>query len=127
MIYNKLSDFIEEIQFDRLGIFTYSEEDGTIAEKLLDDVPLQVKNDRKIHLQELQNSIMLEKNESLINSTIPVLIDEIKDDMAIGRTEFDSPEVDNIVKVNGNTNVGNLEKVLITKANEFELMGKIVN
>ena len=125
--FKKLCDFIEEIQFDRLGIFTYSEEEGTIAEKLLDDVPLQVKNDRKIHLQELQNSIMLEKNESLINSTIPVLIDEIKDDMAIGRTEFDSPEVDNIVKVNGNTNVGNLEKVLITKANEFELMGKIVN
>ena len=125
--YNKLSDFIEEIQFDRLGIFTYSKEEGTIAEKLLDDVPLQVKNDRKIHLQELQNSIMLDKNESLINSTIPVLIDEIKDDMAIGRTEFDSPEVDNIVKVNGNTNVGNFEKVLITKANEFELMGKIVN
>jgi ribosomal protein S12 methylthiotransferase len=125
--YNKLYDFIEKIQFDRLGIFTYSEEEGTLAEKLKDDVPLQIKNDRKLQLQELQNSIMLEKNESLINSTIPVLIDEIDEDIAIGRTEFDSPEVDNIVRVNGDTSIGNLEKVLITDANEFELIGKIIN
>jgi len=125
--YNILSDFIEEIQFDRLGIFTYSEEEGTIAEKLFDDVPLQVKNDRKIHLQELQNSIMLKKNESLINSTIPVLIDEIKDGIAIGRTEFDSPEVDNIVRIIGETAIGNFEKVIITDANEFELIGAVCN
>jgi len=125
--YNKLYDFIEEIQFDRLGIFTYSEEEGTIAEKLNDNVPVQVKNDRKIHLQELQNSIMLEKNESFINSTMTILIDEIDEDIAIGRTEFDSPEVDNIVKVSGETSVGNFEKILITDANEFELIGIVCN
>jgi len=125
--FNKLYDFIEEIQFDRLGIFTYSKEEGTIAEKLNDDVPLQVKNDRKLQLQELQNSIMLEKNEELINSTMTVLIDELHDDYAIGRTEFDSPEVDNIVRVEGKSKVGKFEKVLITDVNEFELFGNIVN
>lgn len=123
--FRELCDFIEEIQFDRLGIFTYSEEEGTLAENLKDNVTRQLKNDRKLHLQELQNSIMLEKNESLINSTMNILIDEINEDYAIGRTEFDSPEVDNIVKVSGNTKVGNFEEIQITDANEFELFGKV--
>jgi ribosomal protein S12 methylthiotransferase len=118
--YNELSDFIEEVKFDRLGIFTYSEEDGTLAEKLKDDIPRQLKDDRKFELQELQNSIMLEKNESLINTTMTVLIDEIDGEIYIGRTEYDSPEVDNIVKVEGKSEVGKFEKVLITNANEFE-------
>jgi ribosomal protein S12 methylthiotransferase len=124
--FTQLCDFVEEIQFDRLGIFTYSEEEGTIAEKLDDNVPMQVKNDRKIHLQELQNSIMLEKNESFIGSTIDVIIDEKKDDIYIGRSEFDSPEVDNAVIVYGKTEVGNIEKVKIIDASMFELSGKIL-
>ncbi len=123
--FKKLCDFIEEIQFDRLGIFTYSEEEGTLAEELNDNVSRQLKNDRKLQLQEIQNSIMLEKNESLINSTMTVLIDEIKEDYAIGRTEFDSPEVDNIVKVKGASEIGKFKKILITDANEFELFGKV--
>ncbi|MEE9573780.1 MAG: 30S ribosomal protein S12 methylthiotransferase RimO [Candidatus Neomarinimicrobiota bacterium] len=123
--FKELCDFIEEIQFDRLGIFTYSEEEGTLAEELNDSVPCQLKNDRKLQLQEIQNSIMLEKNESLINSTMTVLTDEIREDFAIGRTEFDSPEVDNIVKVKGASEIGKFEKILITDANEFELFGKV--
>ncbi len=125
--FKELYNFIEEIQFDRLGIFTYSEEEGTLAEKLKDDVPRQVKNDRKLYLQELQNSIMLEKNEALIGSSMTVLIDELKEDYAIGRTEFDSPDVDNIVKVFGATEIGNFKNVKITDATEFELTGVIVN
>jgi len=105
--FKSLCDFLQEIQFDRLGIFTYSEEEGTIAENHNDNVPLQLKNDRKLHLQELQNSIMLEKNESLINSNMTVLIDEVNEDFSIGRTEYDSPEVDNIVRVSGITKTGN--------------------
>ncbi len=123
--FKELSDFIEEIQFDRLGIFTYSEEDGTIAEELKDSVPRQLKNDRKLQLQEIQNSIMLEKNESLINSKMTVLIDEIDGNKVIGRTEFDSPEVDNIVRVEGASEIGKFDSVLITDANEFELTGKV--
>jgi len=123
----QLCDFVDEIQFDRLGIFTYSEEEGTIAENLNDNIPLQIKNDRKIQLQELQNSIMLEKNESLVGSTMSVIIDE-KDDIGfIGRTEFDSPEVDNIVKLKGKTEIGNIEQVSITEASTFELIGKVCN
>jgi ribosomal protein S12 methylthiotransferase len=123
--FKELCDFIEEIQFDRLGIFTYSEEEGTLAEELNDSVPRQLKNERKLQLQEIQNSIMLEKNESLINSTMTVLTDEIRVDFAIGRTEFDSPEVDNIVKVKGASKIGKFEKILITDATEFELFGKV--
>ncbi len=124
--FNELCDFIEEIHFDRLGIFTYSEEEGTSAENLDDNVPRQLKDDRKLHLQEIQNSIILEKNESLVNSTMTVLIDEINDSHAIGRTEYDSPEVDNIVKVEGASEIGKFEKVLITGASEFELIGNVV-
>ena len=123
--FNKLYDFINEVRFDRLGVFTYSEEEGTLAENLNDNVPRQLKDDRKLHLQELQNSIMLEKNELLINSTMTVLIDEIDGNNAIGRTEFDSPEVDNIIRISGDTQIGNFEEVLITDANEFELIGEI--
>jgi ribosomal protein S12 methylthiotransferase len=97
------------------------------VKKLNDNISRQLKDDRKFHLQELQNSIMLEKNESLINSTMSVLIDEIDGENYIGRTEFDSPEVDNIVRVEGKSEVGKFEKVLITNANEFELNGKIIN
>ncbi|MEE8341622.1 MAG: 30S ribosomal protein S12 methylthiotransferase RimO [Candidatus Neomarinimicrobiota bacterium] len=123
--FKELCDLIEEIRFDRLGIFTYSEEEGTFAEKLNDNVPRQLKNDRKIQLQEMQNSIMLDKNESLINSKMTVLTDKIIEDYTIGRTEFDSPEVDNIVKVEGILEIGKFENVLITDANEFELFGKV--
>jgi ribosomal protein S12 methylthiotransferase len=124
--FNQLCNFIEEIRFDRLGIFTYSEEEGTLAENLKDNVPRQLKDDRKFHLQELQNAIMLEKNEALINSTMEVVIDGIDGENYIGRTEFDSPEVDNIVRVKGKTEIGNFEKVLITDANEFKLISKVV-
>jgi len=124
--FKELCDFIEEIRFDRLGIFTYSEEEGTLAEKLDDNVPLQIKNERKFHLQDIQNEIMLQKNTALIGSRIAVIIDDITNNIALGRTEFDSPEVDNIVKVNGPTKVGNFEKVQITAASEFELMGIII-
>ena len=125
--FSQLCDFIEEIRFDRLGIFTYSEEEGTIAEKLRDNISRQLKDDRKFHLQELQNTIMLEKNESLINSTMEVVIDGINGENYIGRTEFDSPEVDNIVRVKGKTEIGKFEKVLISDANEFELIGTVCN
>ncbi len=125
--FRQLYDFIEDIQFDRLGIFTYSEEEGTIAENLDDNVPMQIKNDRKFRLLELQNQIMLDKNEALIGSTMDVIVDSIAEDGFIGRTEFDSPEVDNIVKIKGATEVGQFEKVNIIDASMFELNGIVCN
>ena len=99
--YNQLRDFVEEIRFDRLGIFTYSEEDGTPAAGLKDDVPREVKDERLNELQEIQNGISLERNESFMGTTMKVLVDESGNEISVGRTEYDSPEIDNIVHIQG--------------------------
>ncbi len=124
--FNTLRDFVEEIRFDRLGIFTYSEEDGTLAADLDDSVPRQVKDDRKNQLLEIQHDISLDKNESFIGKTLKVLVDESGEDVSVGRTEFDSPEIDNIVHIKGKSVRGTFIDVMIESANEYELLGKIV-
>ena len=121
-----VSDFVEEIQFDRLGIFTYSEEEGTAAANLEDNVPREIKDERKNSLQDIQQDISLEKNESFIGRTMKVLIDKNSEKISIGRTEFDSPEIDNIVHVKGKAEVGDFANVKIDNANEYELIGEIV-
>jgi ribosomal protein S12 methylthiotransferase len=124
--FNTLRDFVEEIRFDRLGIFTYSEEDGTLAADLDDTVPRQVKDDRKNQLLEIQHGIGLDKNESFIGKTLKVLVDESGEDVSVGRTEYDSPEIDNIVHIKGKAVKGTFIDVIIESANEYELLGKIV-
>ena len=124
--FNTLRDFVEEIRFDRLGIFTYSEEDGTLAADLDDSVPRQVKDDRKNQLLEIQHGISLDKNESFIGKTLKVLVDQSGEDVSVGRTEYDSPEIDNIVHIKGKTVKGTFIDVMIESANEYELLGKIV-
>ena len=124
--FNTLRDFVEEISFDRLGIFTYSEEEGTLAADLDDSVPRQVKDDRKNQLLEIQHGISLDKNESFIGKTLKVLVDESGEDVSVGRTEYDSPEIDNIVHIKGKTVKGTFIDVMIESANEYELLGKIV-
>ena len=124
--FNTLRDFVEEIRFDRLGIFTYSEEDGTLAADLDDSVPRQVKDDRKNQLLEIQHGISLDKNESFIGRTLKVLVDESGEDVSVGRTEYDSPEIDNIVHIKGKAVKGTFIDVMIESANEYELLGKIV-
>ena len=124
--FNTLRDFVEEIRFDRLGIFTYSEEDGTLAADLDDTVPRQVKDDRKNQLLEIQHGISLDKNESFIGKTLKVLVDESGQDVSVGRTEYDSPEIDNIVHIKGKAVKGTFINVMIESANEYELLGKIV-
>ena len=124
--FNTLRDFVEEIRFDRLGIFTYSEEDGTLAADLADSVPRQVKDDRKNQLLEIQHGISLDKNESFIGKTLKVLVDESGEDVSVGRTEYDSPEIDNIVHIKGKAVKGTFIDVMIESANEYELLGKIV-
>ena len=124
--FNTLRDFVEEIRFDRLGIFTYSEEDGTLAADLADSVPRQVKDDRKNQLLEIQHGISLDKNESFIGKTLKVLVDESGEDVSVGRTEFDSPEIDNIVHIKGKAVKGTFIDAMIESANEYELLGKIV-
>ncbi|MEE9190257.1 MAG: radical SAM protein, partial [Candidatus Neomarinimicrobiota bacterium] len=123
--FHGLYDFVEEMQFDRLGIFTYSEEDGTIAADLKDDVHQSIKNDRKAILMDLQNEISANKNAEFEGQTIQVLIDELGNSVAIGRSEYDSPEVDNIVRVTGAKKVGVFEQIKITGSTAYELIGTI--
>lgn len=124
--FNNLHSFIEEIQFDRLGIFTYSEEEGTLAEALKDDVPQELKNERKMRLMDLQAEISNEKNQKMIGKTLKVIVDDVGEKHSVGRTEYDSPEVDNIVNINDALNIGQFYNVKIDSANEFELIGTLV-
>lgn len=124
--YIELRDFVEEMRFDRLGVFTYSEEEGTLAEDLADDIPRETKDARKNEILELQHDISLEKNEQFIGKTLKVVIDKSGEEASVGRSEFDSPEIDNIVHVRGHAVTGSFYRVKIMDANEYELIGEIV-
>ena len=124
--FNSLQDFVEEMKFDRLGVFTYSEEEGTGAAHLDDNIPRQVKDDRKNILLEIQNEISLDQNESLVGKTLKVLVDQEGENVSVARTEYDSPEIDNIVHIQGKVEKGNFVRVKIESANEYELIGTIV-
>ena len=124
--FNSLRDFVEEMKFDRLGIFTYSEEEGTGAAVLDDNISRQVKDDRKNLIQEIQHEISLDRNESFIGKTLKVLVDQEGKNVSVGRTEYDSPEIDNIVHIQGKVDKGNFVRVKIESANEYELIGSIV-
>ena len=121
----QLRDFIEETQFDRLGVFTYSEEEGTTAADLEDNVPRSVKDNRKNEILELQHEISLEKNESFISKTLRVIIDESGEELSVGRTEYDSPDIDNIVRVRSSEDTGTIKNIRISEANEYELIGDV--
>ncbi len=121
--FQSLCDFAEDIRFDRLGIFTYSEEEGTLAAGLKDDVPREVKDERKAVLQDIQAGISFENNQSMIGQTLTVIVDDAGEEVAVGRTEFDSVEIDNIVRIEGKVSPGTFVDVAITDANEFELIG----
>jgi len=124
--FNALYDFIEEMEFDRLGVFTYSEEEGTIAEKLNDNVPRELKNERKDQILDLQASISSEKNQVMVGNTYKVLVDKSAETVSVGRTEYDSPEIDNIVHIKARVDIGEFVNVKIDSSNEFELIGKPV-
>ena len=121
--FKKMFSFVEEVQFDRLGVFTYSEEDGTLAKNLKDDIPINVKNDRKAQIMDLQADISNEKNQSMIGKTLKVVVDDVGEKHSVGRTEYDSPEIDNIVNINQALKIGQFYNIKIESANEFELIG----
>ena len=123
--YMELRDFVEEMRFDRLGVFTYSEEEGTLAADLEDNLPRETKDARKNDILELQHDISLDKNERFIGKTIKVVVDKSGEEASVGRSEFDSPEIDNIVHVKGHAETGAFHQVKITNVNEYELIGTI--
>jgi ribosomal protein S12 methylthiotransferase len=97
--FNELKEFIRESRFDRMGVFTYSPEENTAAYDLKDDVPEKTKTQRKDELMQLQQEISLEINQAKLGKEFKVIIDRMEDDFYVGRTEFDSPEVDNEVLI----------------------------
>jgi ribosomal protein S12 methylthiotransferase len=121
--FQELYDFVKEIRFDRLGVFTYSEEEGTIAADLKDNVLAEVKNERKARIMDLQAGISAEKNMAMVGKTYKVLVDKKGNTVSVGRTEFDSPEIDNIVHIKSPVEKGEFIDVKIESSNEFELIG----
>jgi len=128
--FEELMKFVEWARFDRLGVFPYSHEEQTHAYIMVDDVEPEVKEERAAELMALQQDISLELNEAKIGNTYKVLFDRKEGDYFIGRTEHDSPEVDNevLVKAVGDTFVrlGDFAKVKITSAEAFDLYGELV-
>jgi ribosomal protein S12 methylthiotransferase len=127
--FEQLKTFVEEMRFDRLGVFTYSHEESTRAFALEDNVPAELKQERATELMEVQEAISSELNQQKVGKTFKVLFDRKEGGYFVGRTEFDSPEVDNEVLVDAKTNyarIGDFANVEITDAAEFDLYGKIV-
>lgn len=125
----ELKDFIQTVRFERMGAFAYSEEEGTFsAINYEDNIPQDVKHARLDELMYIQQNISAELNSSKIGQQLKVIIDRFEDGYYIGRTEYDSPEVDPEVLVlsNQSLNIGSFYKVEIVKSDDFDLYGKLV-
>ncbi|TKB96710.1 30S ribosomal protein S12 methylthiotransferase RimO [Pedobacter cryophilus] len=125
----EMKNWVEETRFDRLGCFTYSHEEKTHAHDLVDDVPQEVKEQRVEDIMEIQQGISFDLNQQKVGKTYKVLIDKKEGEYFIGRTEFDSPEVDNEVLIEAKDNYatpGSFVNVAINRAEDFDLYGTIV-
>jgi len=126
----EMKEWIEEMQFDRLGVFTYSHEEDTTAFELEDDVSEEEKQLRAQEVMDVQQNISLSLNQQKVGKTLKVLFDRIEGDYFVGRTEYDSPEVDNEVLVstkNEYLRIGDFTEVKITSADDFDLYGEAIN
>lgn len=127
--FQEMKDWVEETRFERLGCFTYSHEEKTHAHQLNDDVPEAVKQERVDEIMSVQQHISYEKNQQKIGQTFKVLIDKKEGDFFTGRTEFDSPEVDNEVLLDASIDYatpGTFVNVKIDRAEDFDLYGRRV-
>jgi ribosomal protein S12 methylthiotransferase len=125
----EMMTFIKKSRFERLGIFNYSHEDNTHSHTMADDVPVDIKQQRSDAVMELQEGISLELNQARIGQKLKVIIDRKEGGEYIGRTEFDSPEVDNEIIINATDTylrIGDFVNVEVTDATEFDLTGKIL-
>lgn len=125
--FQKLVDFVQQAEFDRLGVFTYSHEEGTYAgEHYKDTIPESVKQERQEIIMNIQQEISLRKNQNKVGQTYSVLIDRQEDDGFVGRTQYDAYEVDNEVFIKSkNLQVGNFYSVKITDADVYDLIGTV--
>ena len=126
--FEELCDFVREMKFERAGVFAYSAEEGTPAYEMEDDVPEEVKQERVYTIMAIQQNISLETNEKRVGTVEKVLIDRIEGDYYIGRTQYDSPEVDDEILISvdeAELNIGDFVNVKLTKADYFDLYGEI--
>lgn len=127
--FEEMMQWVEDTRFDRLGCFTYSHEEKTHAFTLEDDVPEEVKESRVEQIMELQQGISYEKNQEKTGREFKVLIDKVDGDYFVGRTEYDSPEVDNEVLIEAKdtyARIGDFVQVKIDRAEDFDLYGTVI-
>lgn len=127
--FQMLLDFLQEARLDRVGCFKYSPVEGAKANELADQVPEEVKEERYHRFMQLQQQISTERLQEKIGRKLPVIIDEVDDEGAIGRSMADAPEIDGMVYLNGEFDVkpGDIVNVLIEHADEYDLWGSIVS
>ena len=126
--FEELCDFVREMKFERAGVFAYSPEEGTPAYEMEDNVPQEIKQERVDAIMEIQQNISLEINEKRVGTVEKVLIDRIEGDYYIGRTQYDSPEVDDeiLISIDDNElNVGDFVNVRLIKADYFDLYAEV--
>ena len=129
-IFQELKQWVNDTKFDRLGVFTYSHEENTSAHKLVDSIPEKVKKQRAEEIMDLQTHISWELNQKKVGQTLRVLFDRREGDYFIGRTEFDSPDVDNEVLVQASSTyirIGDFANVMIEKTDHFDLYGVVID
>lgn len=127
--FEEMMSFVNDSRFDRLGVFPYSHEENTFSHTMKDDVPSKIKQERVDAIMDVQQSISLELNQTRIGKTYKVLIDRKEGGQFIGRTEFDSPEVDNEVLIDASKNylrIGDFTMAKIVDATEFDLIAEVV-
>ena len=127
--FQQLYDFVKRFRFNRLGVFTYSHEENTHAHNLADDVPQELKEERAASIMELQREISDELNRELLGKELKVMFDRLDGEYFVGRTEYDSPEVDNevLVPAAGNyVRVGDFARVRITESTPYDLYGTLI-
>jgi ribosomal protein S12 methylthiotransferase len=124
--YDKIKEFITEFRFDRLGVFAYSHEEGTFSyDNYEDEVSEKVKESRVAELMAIQQTISEELNNSRTGKVLKVIIDRREGEFFVGRTEYDSPEIDNEVLISSKYDLepGNFYNILITGSTDFDLFG----
>ena len=128
--FQELKAWVKAMRFERLGCFTYSHEENTHAFNLVDDVPEDVKQERANEIMEIQSQISWELNQAKIGETFKVVIDRKEGEYFVGRTEYDSPDVDNEVLIEASKTylkTGEYAQVIITEAADFDLYAEVVN
>ncbi len=121
--FQTLLDFVADLRFDRVGAFTFSFEPGTDSESLGDPIPEEVKQERRDRLMLLQQRISLEKNQTFVGETLPVLVEGVGDGISLGRSYRDAPEIDGMVMIESEVPVGEILPIRITGAMVYDLVG----